>query len=552
MAREAREHIYGFVFADIVHSSAIDSMESRAKIQRHIDQFVQQVATTPDVMCRKYSGDGIQLFVSTGKAAAEMGLRLRDHFNSFRWASISDERHGLRIGVHVGLVQEHERPDGTKDYNGPEIDLCARIEPITIPGTVWCSKAVADELTRSPKEHAAAVLDLGEIELPKGHGKAQLFQLHWASEPVAQGIESGQRGKASPGGDTPTSPAKDKRKGGTPAAGKDKEQTEAATAVAACDMNGACLEILHKMICWNQGQIINHLFLAGEKHKELRGISARKPNLQKEKMEDFTFFLQLRMQIALRQNFDFARQLFALKKGADCVPRFAFKYHRRKPDTGQPCIYSTNVGDDIRYRDQFESEVSSNTASQHVENLGAYYLQNNIPEAVAAGAYLNPRLDPILALSYAEKSATPRPFQAHRPMTGHWDDDWVSCWRKIQGGKRGGETPPPRDSCYKSTLVIPCTLKNNDLDDPTEFWTRLTKKATENGLFWWRGGDLLTAQRQVYAYLCLDYPEINYFDKVVDVRVGYIVADILSLYFFINQMYTAFSGTVRKIESAQA
>jgi hypothetical protein len=48
--------------------------------------------------------------------------------------------------------------------------------------------------------------------------------------------------------------------------------------------------------------------------------------------------------------------------------------------------------------------------------------------------------------------------------------------------------------------------------------------------------------------LCFDHPKENYFDEDKDVSVGYVFADILSLYVFVRLIYTEMSKTYGKVE----
>lgn len=512
----------GIIYADISKSSEVKSKKVRRAMLDHFNAFVEQNKESGGILRPKGTGDGIIIFSQNILAAAEMALRLRDHWNSFNWREWNVPAvHGLRVGLHYGLVEPTNAEGEGQDYIGSEIDTAARLEPLAVPGTVLCSAETVHELERLADEHVMAWVDLGERELPKAHGRRQVYELLWSVQASARIVQE------------PTAPVSSGSSGpGQPP----------------CTMNGACIEVLTRMICWNQGQIISHLFLAGEKHKDLRKAPKGKPKVQAKMLADLQSFLTVRIQVALRQNFEFARQLFALRKGVGCEPRMAFKYHRIHPATNQLVICSYNVDDSARYRSLFESDIGSNTASLFVEENGKYYLENDIPSAALSGAYVNPRIDPDRLAVY-RAPAQPIPFALGRVPAENWDQQWASCWRNHPTSGRTGQKPSP-ESCYKSTLVVPCTLRNNTLLDPSEFWSRLTGKAHKEALYWiHRDMDVLDVQRQIYAYFCMDYPEVGYFDRGFDVQVGYIVADILSLYFFINQMYTVYSETVRGIES---
>ena len=57
------------------------------------------------------------------------------------------------------------------------------------------------------------------------------------------------------------------------------------------------------------------------------------------------------------------------------------------------------------------------------------------------------------------------------------------------------------------------------------------------------------ADRMIFGYLCFDHEEAGYFQKD-DVSVGYIIADIISLYAFNRLNYTEYSNTFEKIKGS--
>jgi hypothetical protein len=73
------------------------------------------------------------------------------------------------------------------------------------------------------------------------------------------------------------------------------------------------------------------------------------------------------------------------------------------------------------------------------------------------------------------------------------------------------------------------TLMNNkefDIDFKTNFFEKIPE-----------------GSRAIWGFLCLDHPEVNFFRKSDDVIIGYIFADIMSLYFIANFVHTEISKT---------
>lgn len=159
--------------------------------------------------------------------------------------------------------------------------------------------------------------------------------------------------------------------------------------------------------------------------------------------------------------------------------------------------------------------VHENTGFEFIQNNGANYLCQNIPEHAKKDAYKNPRLIMDEVKLYSNT------FN----YNGHIDENWVKCWR---GGKDEKEVTTTQDyqNCYKSTLIIPLTLWNNKLGD--RFIEKFRMKDVD---------------RTIFGYLCLDHISTDYFKPVFDVDSGYVYADILSLYLLVRFVYIDQSKT---------
>ena len=56
-------------------------------------------------------------------------------------------------------------------------------------------------------------------------------------------------------------------------------------------------------------------------------------------------------------------------------------------------------------------------------------------------------------------------------------------------------------------------------------------------------------ERSIFGFLCLDHPESGYFQEEKDVNVGYIIADLLSLYLINRLNYTDNSKTFLSVKN---
>ena len=137
--------------------------------------------------------------------------------------------------------------------------------------------------------------------------------------------------------------------------------------------------------------------------------------------------------------------------------------------------------------------------------IGEHYFENDIPEAVKLRGYVNPRLGPRQAAEYKIAGR----FSAKRYLSTDPDRAWIGCW------DIGGPAPSNPRTCYKSTLIIPMTLVNNPLSEEFLQDTPI--------------GQDTKSDRSIYGFLCLDHQSRDYFHET-DVNVGYIFADLLSMY----------------------
>jgi len=55
--------------------------------------------------------------------------------------------------------------------------------------------------------------------------------------------------------------------------------------------------------------------------------------------------------------------------------------------------------------------------------------------------------------------------------------------------------------------------------------------------------NLENVDRTIFDFLCFDHVDVNYFDEEGDVALGYVFADIVSMYIFARLIY----GIVRNV-----
>lgn len=123
-------------------------------------------------------GDGLFVVLPSVADAAEVALELQACFHAFDLKEMGlPEFLALRIGGHYGPVHEMEDAImGSKGFYGSEVSYAARIEPLTVPGSVYVSEAFACSLAvgHADKYRAESV---GSMTPRKGSDPIKLFSL---------------------------------------------------------------------------------------------------------------------------------------------------------------------------------------------------------------------------------------------------------------------------------------------------------------------------------------------------------------------------------------
>lgn len=270
----------------------------------------------------------------------------------------------------------------------------------------------------------------------------------------------------------------------------------------------AVLRAIQKSVCFNQGAYIQYTFITAEKHRRLKDTyksSQRNASEISSLAKDLVDFINEKFYENSFENFKLLHAYFNARSGSS--PRICIKGNFRS--NNQDTVVSVFRDQKVSYNSN--ADIHSNYGFYNIYKTGTYFLENNIPKSAASGHYYNPRLNNSLVKKYIT--------HRKRSEVKSWSDCWVD-----------GHISP--QSCYKSTLIIPMTLWNNKVSD--EF------KALIN---------LENVDRTIFGFLCFDHTDENYFDEEHDVAVGYVFADMMSLYVFTRLVYMEISKTFKSVES---
>jgi hypothetical protein len=264
--------------------------------------------------------------------------------------------------------------------------------------------------------------------------------------------------------------------------------------------------IINDYICKTQTRLAEYIVVSFSIYTEYQQLlynkSAREASF---KLDEFDHLLNNGIQDILELSSIYIKEYFSGR--SRYAPRVTFK----APMEGKFIIdlYRENGG----FLEKFE--IKDNSAFQYIKDNGIYYICNDIPLKVQEGEYRNKRIDiNTVKNSYQQsKIANIKEYffgQLER------DETWEKCWDTHTTDR------PLTESCYKSTFVVPMTIVNSSVCN--RFNECITGKDSDKG-------------KMIFGFLCIDHRHKRFFNKKLDVRFGYIVADIVSLFLIVRMMY---------------
>ena len=185
-AEEARgpfgSQIMAMLFADAVGFSKLTEAEVPRFVRNFLGAISRLISTKSRGLVAKNTwGDGLYLVFATVESATAFALDLRDLVVKTDWT-----RHGLpaglslRIGLHAGPVYEcHDPITRTRTFTGTHVSRAARIEPITPPGQVYASEAVAALASAQPSSDFCFEY-AGQIPTAKNYGTFPMYHVRRA------------------------------------------------------------------------------------------------------------------------------------------------------------------------------------------------------------------------------------------------------------------------------------------------------------------------------------------------------------------------------------
>lgn len=271
--------------------------------------------------------------------------------------------------------------------------------------------------------------------------------------------------------------------------------------------------IFREMTCFHQGRAMQYWCYASWLHRSFKNAineGATPDAIEKQRVALLDYLQQDLQQVALG-TFSIINKYFAQRAAeyGKVMPRICLKGF----DEDQ-CLFDLAREKGIQHADPVA--LNKNSGFAHVVKTGTPFLANDLVTDLVH--YSNPRLirKKVLALDKRLKDKN----------SSHVIDkqDWIECWENGAKDER---------SCYRSTLIIPLTLKNN-IGLLPEFRNAFG------------GGKNDDNSRMIYGALCFDHVSPQFF-RHEDIDFGYVAADWLSLYLLTQINYTANSTTFKQV-----
>jgi len=128
-------------------------------------------------------GDAIVATFDSSVRAAETALAIRDFFRQPRQSRGTAPGLSPRTALHLGEVIVYSNPiTRREDIAGEAVNWCARLEPVTSPGEVFCTERFADVLTSEGAAAGIVALPLERRALAKNAGEELVHVVVGAGE----------------------------------------------------------------------------------------------------------------------------------------------------------------------------------------------------------------------------------------------------------------------------------------------------------------------------------------------------------------------------------
>lgn len=170
----------GLIFADFAGFQRIEDPDLPrfwSTIMRALAQILERHGES--ILLRQTWGDALHVVTTDAATAAAVMSEIQHYLGLHQLKQDSGLASlQLRIAGHYAPVFEGTDPvTRHRTYYGSQLSLTARVEPVTPPGGIYATEALAAQLAiDAPAEYACEYV--GEVELAKRFGAYRLYALH--------------------------------------------------------------------------------------------------------------------------------------------------------------------------------------------------------------------------------------------------------------------------------------------------------------------------------------------------------------------------------------
>lgn len=140
MNKKKQRRLVSIMFTDIVGYSRImqEDEQKGIAVRNHHKKVFEEMTAEYDGKLLQYFGDGTLSIFNSSTDAVECAIKMQRKFQQ-------DPKVPLRIGIHTGEIIFNE-----DDAFGHGLNVAARIEPICIPGGVYLTGKVQEDINNHP------------------------------------------------------------------------------------------------------------------------------------------------------------------------------------------------------------------------------------------------------------------------------------------------------------------------------------------------------------------------------------------------------------------
>lgn len=129
-------------------------------------------------------GDAIVAAFKDSYSAVKMTLEYREIFRELDFTSLGMKNIIPRIAGHFGKFEVlFDKVSGKINVLGTDVNLAARIEPITTPGEIFVSQSFKNQIPKGSLDIEIRFDDMGIVKLPKESGQINAYRLCKNNEP---------------------------------------------------------------------------------------------------------------------------------------------------------------------------------------------------------------------------------------------------------------------------------------------------------------------------------------------------------------------------------